>query len=383
MKTIKISLSLILFFFIFTSVLAMSTEKELQEKENQLAYVRSQIHKGQYLIEETNKETEKIILEIDNINKLIESTQSDIDKILSIIQEKEQKLNEISSIKETTNENFSSITKNFEDTMYSITGGESFVSWTKNTKSPTTLMLRLKQVSIIYDIFNMALNNSLEVNINVTAQEGTLNYEKQQLEHQRSMYTQKQKYIKTLYDEKVRIYYELTGKINEYAQELDSLEISSLQLTDVIKELQSYGYKNNGVVVSNGLMIWPAKKGVLTSEFGYRIHPIHKVKKLHKGIDIGLPEGEPVIAAFSGIVITSGWLSGYGNTVIIDHGNGISTLYAHNSKLNVSVGDEVITGQLIAKVGSTGLSTGPHIHFEVRVNGEATDPTDWLKVVYK
>ncbi len=103
-----------------------------------------------------------------------------------------------------------------------------------------------------------------------------------------------------------------------------------------------------------------------------------KTKKLHTGIDIGAPTGTNVIASNDGTVIFSGYNGGYGYTVIIDHGGQISTLYAHNSKLLVSKGDKVKRGQSISKIGSTGLTTGPNLHFEVRNNGKHTDPMSYL-----
>jgi len=99
---------------------------------------------------------------------------------------------------------------------------------------------------------------------------------------------------------------------------------------------------------------------------------------MHTGIDIAVPKGTDIIAANTGKVIYSGYYGGYGNTVIIDHGGKISTLYAHNSKLLVSVGDEVTKDKVIEKSGSTGLSTGPHLHFEVRENGSPVDPMKYL-----
>jgi murein DD-endopeptidase MepM/ murein hydrolase activator NlpD len=108
------------------------------------------------------------------------------------------------------------------------------------------------------------------------------------------------------------------------------------------------------------------------------MHPILKVKKMHTGLDIPAPTGTPVIAANDGTVIKSGWNNSYGNVVIVDHGGQIVTLYAHNSSLAVKEGEYVSKGQTIAYVGSTGNSTGPHCHFEVRVNGDYQNPKGWV-----
>lgn len=127
--------------------------------------------------------------------------------------------------------------------------------------------------------------------------------------------------------------------------------------------------------------IWPAelRYNIVTSSFGYRIHPIFKDKRLHTGIDISITSGQNVYAVADGIVSYANWLGGYGNFILINHGNGLQTAYAHNSSLRVAKGDSVIQGQTIAKAGSTGNSTGPHIHFEVRVGGKYVDPAPWVK----
>ncbi len=156
------------------------------------------------------------------------------------------------------------------------------------------------------------------------------------------------------------------------AQE-DSLKAEADKITKILasmKVTQKY---------VGGVMSWPVPASTkITSPFGYRIHPILKTKKLHTGIDIGVGSNNSVIAAQAGTVIHSGWLGGYGKALIIDHGGGIATLYAHNNTLLVGVGEKVTRGQGIAKSGSTGLSTGPHVHFEVRVNGQYVDPMKYV-----
>ncbi len=127
-------------------------------------------------------------------------------------------------------------------------------------------------------------------------------------------------------------------------------------------------------------MAWPVQGYThVTDPYGYRIHPILKKKKLHTGVDLRAPMGTNIMAGAAGEVIHSGNLGGYGKVIMIDHGGGIVTLYAHNSRLVVNVGDEVRRGDIIAKAGSTGVSTGPHLHFEVRKDGKYQDPLPWIK----
>lgn len=123
--------------------------------------------------------------------------------------------------------------------------------------------------------------------------------------------------------------------------------------------------------------IWPAR-GTITSGFGWRISPFGDGNELHPGVDIAYAMGAPVVATADGEVVVSGPAGGYGNLVQIDHGNGIVTLYGHNSQLAVTVGQQVKKGQVIAYAGSTGYSTGPHVHYEVRVNNTSIDPMKYL-----
>ncbi|TMI99325.1 MAG: peptidase M23, partial [Bacillati bacterium ANGP1] len=120
--------------------------------------------------------------------------------------------------------------------------------------------------------------------------------------------------------------------------------------------------------------LWPTR-GLFTSGFGMRRHPLFGIWHLHTGVDIATAWGAPVLAAAEGRVIYAGWFGGYGKIVVIDHGEGMSTLYGHLSSLLVVAGDEVRRGQPVGRVGSTGFSTGPHLHFEVRVNGRPINPT--------
>lgn len=125
------------------------------------------------------------------------------------------------------------------------------------------------------------------------------------------------------------------------------------------------------------LVAWPSS-GEVVSGFGPRLHPIFGVWRNHNGIDLDGDTGDPVRAALVGEVIIAGWRNGFGNTVVLNHFDGYTTLYAHLSKISVSVGEEVDHGERIGSVGSTGWSTGPHLHFEIRVNGKAVDPMPYM-----
>ena len=157
----------------------------------------------------------------------------------------------------------------------------------------------------------------------------------------------------------------------EYLHEVEALAAQSAALAEQIRGAQEEAGSTGGGQPSAAGLIWPCD-GVVVSGFGMRWG------RMHEGIDIGCAYGAPNRAAAAGTVIYSGWLGGYGNLVVVDHGNGLSTAYAHASSLLVSVGQQVAQGETVSLVGSTGNSSGPHLHFEVRVNGQAVDPLFYL-----
>jgi murein DD-endopeptidase MepM/ murein hydrolase activator NlpD len=116
----------------------------------------------------------------------------------------------------------------------------------------------------------------------------------------------------------------------------------------------------------------------IVSPYGYRVHPIYGNVRLHTGDDLDADSGDPIRAAGTGTVVSAGWLGGYGNATIVDHGGGLATLYAHQSALLVTEGERVVKGQVIGRVGCTGSCTGPHLHYEVRINGNPVDPAPYL-----
>ncbi len=161
-------------------------------------------------------------------------------------------------------------------------------------------------------------------------------------------------------------------------QALEAAEVRLAQDSTQIRNIiLAKTFSPGSIIPGTGQMMYPIVAPI-TSPFGYRTHPILGYQKFHSGMDFGADSGTIIYAADSGNVVFAGWYGGYGNAVIIEHGNGISTLYAHTSEVYVSEGQAIQKGQPIAAVGSTGFSTGPHLHFEVRVNGEPVDPAQFL-----
>ncbi len=169
---------------------------------------------------------------------------------------------------------------------------------------------------------------------------------------------------------------EAESKKNDLVAKIDQFEAEKAEIQAEIEATSSHGSGE----ITEGMFAWPAPGNyTITSPFDPgRWHPIHGRIEAHEGVDIGCPSGSRIVAAASGTVTIASWYGGYGNYVYVDHGNGVGTAYGHNSELLVSPGQHVERGETIAYSGSTGWSTGPHLHFEVRINGTAVDPMQYF-----
>lgn len=177
--------------------------------------------------------------------------------------------------------------------------------------------------------------------------------------------TMRQYYISKLSTEEQ----ELQAKIDEYNNQVSTIEA----------EIKLMALNSISADYIGGALTWPIPGyTTITSEYGMRVHPITGAYKLHTGTDIGAPMGADFVAMAKGVVTKASMTPAYGNMVIIDHGGGVQTLYAHGSEILVQVGQEVEAGMPVLKVGSTGYSTGPHAHFEIRINGQPVNPMDYL-----
>lgn len=192
--------------------------------------------------------------------------------------------------------------------------------------------------------------------------------------------------IAALRSEQTALLAQVDLEAEAYADSLDTLAEAREQYEEAVAALEAESARIQGVIQGTGSsgtgqyggeLYWPTS-GAIVSGFGYRTHPVYGTTRFHAGVDIGGACGQPIFAAEDGTVISAGANGGYGNATVIDHGNGLSTLYGHQSSLGVSSGQSVSRAQQIGLVGTTGLSTGCHLHFEVRVNGAPVDPVPYL-----
>jgi murein DD-endopeptidase MepM/ murein hydrolase activator NlpD len=236
---------------------------------------------------------------------------------------------------------------------------------------------RRRQLKLVYQA-------DREILVELKAIADDLLHRKREVERQKNeiaLITQELQAQKAQYEAQAETQEDLISRLRVDRQALEAaetqLERDSQNIAILIREKLAAQTGNRAIIRGTGQFSFPSD-GVVTSSFGYRRHPILGYRRFHAGIDFGGSYGSPIHAADDGIVIFAGWYGGYGKAVVIDHGGSLTTLYGHASALYVSEGQAVKRGQAIAAVGSTGFSTGPHLHFEVRENGEPVNPVNYL-----
>ena len=229
-------------------------------------------------------------------------------------------------------------------------------------------LLAKQDLEIMQDI-KFKRDSTINIKENIAELKSREKSEKEKLEKLESDAEQKKKEIESIYTKKKSLLSQTRANKNALIAMEKQLEAKEAEIT---KKLEALRYGN-----APGKLTFPTK-GILTSGFGNRISPISGTMRFHAGIDIGSDSGTQVVAAAGGEVVQAGYMGGYGYAVIIYHGGGFSTVYGHLSKFAVSTGQKVQRNQIIGYVGSTGYATGPHLHFEVRVNGALQNPFNFF-----
>ncbi len=361
-----IAVLLISFYNIGITYGAGTSEDKLSQVTNEISDVQKKLNEGKAVEIKLNKE-------ISSLENQINKTQSEINDLKGNINATESKITEallqLTKVEEEMKLQSSQLSSRLRN-MYK-NGGIGVLDVILGSDSISDFMTNMDMVQRIYESDKEVLKAMEIQHAVIAAQREYLLNLQSELEEDRNQEAQKQNSLQASRSEVTVKKSEVASNNKALQEQINSLYAEANRLTQEIKSLQG------GADYSGGIMSWPVT-GRITSPFGYRIHPILKTKNYHTGLDIAAPSGTIVVAANTGTVIKAGWNNSYGNLLMIDHGGGIVTLYAHNSSLSVKVGDVVSKGQQVSKVGSTGMSTGPHLHFEVRVEGKYKNPMDWL-----
>ena len=361
-------------FSIFSYVHAEETtdlQTEQQELQNQIDDANNQL-------EEVQNELSENLQQVQKLDEKISSSKQELEELNSKIEQLQTSKDEVESKLTVAQENYDKQKELLDNSLIAI--------YESSDTKYLDVILSSKSISEFlsnYFLITELANYEMELLEEMQAKKEEIELSKKKLDETseelavikanqtktakilENTKTVRENFISKLSDEEK----DIQAKIDEYNTRFEEINSEILTLA-----LQGIDTKYIG-----GELAWPVPGYTrISSQYGMRTHPITGVYKLHTGVDISAPMGVNFIAANDGIVTKAGYNSAYGNMVIVDHGGGVSTLYAHGSEILVQVGQTVKRGEAVLKVGSTGYSTGPHAHFEVRLNGVVTDPMPYI-----
>ena len=349
----------------------MDLQTQREELQNQLSDASGQLEEVQSNLSENLQQIEKLDDKISKSESQLEEQESKITTLKDSISEIETELN-------TVTEKYDKQRKLFQNRLVAIyeAGETQYLDILLKSRSLSDFL------SSYYIITEMAkLDDDLiselgekKKKIDITKQK--LENEKEELATLIENQTRLSRTLQNTKKMRENFVAKLSDDEKNLQAKIDEINTQYEEINRQILELAQQGISSAYI---GGVLAWPVPGYTrITSKYAMRVHPITGQYKLHTGVDIGAPEGTNFIAANDGIVVKAEYNTAYGRMVIIDHGGGISTLYAHGSEFLVEVGQTVKRGEPVLKVGSTGYSTGPHAHFEVRINGVTTDPLPYI-----
>ena len=350
---------------------ATDLQTQRSELQNQLNEANGQLENVQSNLSENLQQVEKLDSRIETAEKELAEQESKITELKESISQLETELNTIT-------EKYDKQVELFKQRMVAIyiAGDTQYLDVLLNSSSLSDFISSYYIISQLTQIDEELINN-------LETKKKSMDLSMQKLENEK-------KELATIVENQTRTTRTLQNTKKMRENFIAKLSDEEKNLQEKIDEInQQYDIVNQQILALaqqgidtayiGGELEWPVPGYTrIASKFAMRVHPITGQYKLHTGVDIGAPEGANFVAANDGIVVKAELNAAYGNMVIIDHGGGISTLYAHGSAILVEVGQSVKRGDSILKVGSTGYSTGPHAHFEVRINGVATDPLPYI-----
>lgn len=259
-------------------------------------------------------------------------------------------------------------------------GNQTYLDLILNSGSIAELLNKTEYISQITEYDRKMLEEYQQTREEIEDKEAKLVKEHEELEELVAQAEEEKEAIEVLIASKAEQLAQYEAEIAAGEAEVNAMEEDLAEIENSIAQLEEQlRQENSRIIYDGGQFLFPLDFYYrVTSEYGWRIHPIYGTEKYHSGIDFGAPTGQPIKAAYKGEVVISEYSSSAGNYIMINHGNGLATVYMHCSKLNVSVGQMVEKGDIIGLVGSTGNSTGPHLHFSVRLNGEYVDPGPYI-----
>lgn len=333
-------------------------QSELNEVKQEKSAILQQAQDKEVQISELQQEINSLQFDIDEYQKKIDKST----KELKAAQKREKEQYEAMKLR---------LRVMYED------NNTTYINLILDGDSLTDILSDLEIIKQMVDYDQSMHANLTAVRQEIALRKEELENEKAILDERKATIVEKQNVVLAEKAQLDALASQLSAEETELLNEIKKIEEEERKLQQMV--ISGGSHSATSAPMSTGSFGYPSTTTSISSPYGYRIHPIYGTRKLHTGTDFPVGTGTAIFAANDGKVITAGWYGGYGNTVIIDHGGGVTSLYAHNSSLTVSVGQYVSKGQQIARAGSTGNSTGPHCHFEILINGSTTDPMNYIR----
>ncbi|KJS21418.1 MAG: hypothetical protein VR72_10340 [Clostridiaceae bacterium BRH_c20a] len=359
----------------FSSVLPV-IGSELDDIYNKQEQIDKKIKETETAIKQKEQQKQKTLAELQSLNSSMEKTYNEIEKLENQLVVAEQYINDTQKDINLKEQDLTERTTVFENRLRQIyqQGDINVLEVLFQSTSITDLLTR-------FEFLKRLAKNDTDLLTVLETERATLEDKKVVLENKKAdllalknSRETKHQQLQIASTRQKDLVKQIELQKETYEKMLDDLEKQSKVVAEAIRRLQSAGGQRPG------WLQWPTPGQYrITSAYGMRFHPILKTQRFHTGVDIAAPYGSNAIASANGKVIFTGWQGGYGNTIIVDHGGGMATMYPHLSKYLVKVGDNVKRNEAIGKIGTSGWSTGPHIHFEVRINGDHVNPMPYLR----
>ncbi|NDO47224.1 M23 family metallopeptidase [Clostridium sp. MD294] len=393
-------------------VLGAKTINQLQQEKNQYQQNKKN---AQDALQQTQQKQKTITEEISQLDKSATAAREELERVNTQLEQTQKNLEQAQKDLEEATQKKESQMATFRERVKFIheNGSVGYLKAIMQADSITDMISRAEYIHQIMDYDKNTLEELKRNQSIIEAKEKEITIERDEISVLVAQQKQKSDELEQKLAEKQKVSEQYRQDAQKYEEELKSWEQASAEVERLINEANKKaaeeakrkaaaaaaaaqqssrsnasassssggGAAMGNVTYTGGQFAWPVPgRSYISSGYGYRNRPIGSGREFHTGYDIPGPTGTNIVAAAGGTVITAGYVNGFGYTVMINHGGGLVTLYGHNSKLLVSVGDQVSKGQAIAKCGSTGNSTGPHCHFEVRKNGKHTSPAPYLGV---
>ncbi|OGC07343.1 hypothetical protein A2526_02625 [candidate division WOR-1 bacterium RIFOXYD2_FULL_36_8] len=355
--------------------LTSTSEKTIKEKK--LEEINRKLKEKQEKLEETRKKEQNALYNLVVTKKKLDRTKQNLKRANEKISLNKQKLDKLVSDLETTRQDLEIKRIRFKKRIVEVYKNSSvnYLELLFSARSMADFINRFYFFSKIVELDGGLVKNISTSFSYLRDKKVKLADTTEQIRGLASEISNEKEKILAQAKEINNLHLSLQERRKTYEKQVAELEASSAQLEKEILAKTSGGA--GAAQKGTGSLDWPLR-GRITSVFGYRAHPLWRRKDFHTGMDIAAPYGEVIRAADSGEIILAGWWNGYGKAIVINHGKDMSTVYGHMSRLYMKVGDRVKKGQIIGLVGSTGYSTGPHLHFEVRIKGKPKNPRVFL-----